>query len=206
VTRAPSGPGQSTRRRALAALPLAFAALALGIPTRADERTWALLRAGGQVILMRHAQTTPGNGDPPGFRLGDCATQRNLSDRGRADARALGAALRERGIPVQVVLTSRWCRAIETARLAFGRQESWEELDSLYQDGSRRERQMAALRARVERFRGPGNLVLVGHGANILAATGILPRPGGLVVLTPGGPRGFKVAGALERNEVLELR
>lgn len=184
----------------------ALATILSPAPAAADERAWALLREGGQVVLMRHAQTTPGNGDPPGFRLDECPTQRNLSQKGRADARAIGAALRERGVRVDAVLSSRWCRAIETARLAFARQESWDELDSLYQDGSRREQQMAALRARVERFRGPGNLFLVGHGTNILAASGILPRPGGLVVLTPGGPQGFKVAGHLEIGDLLPGR
>ena len=62
-------------------------------PAYADEAAaWAALREGGHIILMRHAATTPGVGDPPDFRLGDCATQRLLSDAGRAQAKAIGAA------------------------------------------------------------------------------------------------------------------
>src|SRR5690606_18848597 len=94
---------------------LALAASAV----RADEQLWERLRAGGLVLLMRHAETTPGTGDPPGFRLEDCATQRNLSIAGREQARAVGAALARRGVKIATVLSSPWCRARETAMLAF---------------------------------------------------------------------------------------
>ena len=60
-------------------------------PAHADEAAaWAALREGGHIILMRHA-TAPGVGDPPNFRLGDCSTQRLLSEAGRAEAKAIGA-------------------------------------------------------------------------------------------------------------------
>ena len=71
-------------------------------PAGADEALWALLRGGGQVIVLRHAQTDPGVGDPPGFRLEACATQRNLSAQGREDARRLGEA----GQPMDTVAQS----------------------------------------------------------------------------------------------------
>jgi phosphohistidine phosphatase SixA len=96
-------------------------ALVLPAPAAAADALWDLLRGGRQVVVMRHAVTTPGVGDPPGFRLGDCPTQRNLTDAGRDDARRVGAAFRSRGIPVGRVLSSRWCRCLETAQLAFGR-------------------------------------------------------------------------------------
>ena len=78
---------------------------------------WDALRAGGHVALIRHAATTGGAGDPPGFRLDDCTTQRNLTDRGRAEARRLGERLRAEGIAVGKVLSSQWCRCRETADL-----------------------------------------------------------------------------------------
>ena len=86
----------------------------------ASEHLWTHLKAGGQVVLIRHAITTPGVGDPPGMRLDDCSSQRNLTDEGRRDARRLGEAFRARGLPVDRVLSSPWCRCLETARLAFG--------------------------------------------------------------------------------------
>jgi len=86
----------------------------------ADEEVWALLKGGGQVILIRHAITTPGVGDPPSMRVDDCSTQRNLTDEGRRDARRLGERFRAHGLVVDRVLSSPWCRCLETARLAFG--------------------------------------------------------------------------------------
>ena len=59
---------------------------------------WKALRAGGHVALMRHADAPGGAGDPPGFRLDDCATQRNLSEKGRADAAKIGVRLKQEGI------------------------------------------------------------------------------------------------------------
>src|SRR4051794_13152888 len=76
----------------------------------ADEALWSLLKGGGQVILLRHALTEPGVGDPEGMDLAQCSTQRNLSDEGRGHARELGEAFRRHGVPVGRVLSSPWCR------------------------------------------------------------------------------------------------
>ena len=101
---------------------LGLLALVLCQPlAQADEALWRLLAKGGQVLVIRHGLTTPGVGDPAGFRLEDCATQRNLSDEGREEARMLGAAFKARKVPLGEILASPWCRCVETARLAFGR-------------------------------------------------------------------------------------
>src|SRR3546814_19163678 len=81
-----------------------------------EEALWAALKQGGHVAIMRHA-TAPGFGDPEGFRLNDCSTQRNLSDAGRAQARRIGDAIRAHGVTIGRVLSSRWCRCLETAAL-----------------------------------------------------------------------------------------
>src|SRR5688572_28986342 len=96
-----------------------FALLLLPLTAGADDALWALLKKGGQVVLIRHAVTTPGVGDPPGFTIQDCKTQRNLTAAGRKEAERLGAAFRQRAIPVGRVLSSPWCRCLETAKLAF---------------------------------------------------------------------------------------
>jgi hypothetical protein len=89
----------------------------------------ALLRAGGLVVAFRHA-LAPGTFDPPGFRLGECSTQRNLSDEGRAHARRIGAWFAaERLLPARV-RSSPWCRCVDTAILAFGSAEAWPALGS----------------------------------------------------------------------------
>jgi len=163
----------------------------------ADEAVWELLRGGDQVVFMRHAITTPGVGDPPGFRLEDCATQRNLTDAGREDARRVGATFRSRGIPIGRVLSSPWCRCLETARLAFGGSETWTPLSNLFDNRAREAEQMQALRDIAGRRPAGGNLVLVTHGSVVLPLTGIQPAPAELVVLTPDGSGRFRVAGRL---------
>lgn len=178
-------------------LPLLFcAALAAGA-VRADEALWRLLQAGGQVVLVRHAVTEPGVGDPPGFRLEDCRTQRNLSAEGRREARQLGEALRARKVPVEQVLSSPWCRCIETARLAFGTAPATQPaLSNLFGRHDREAAQVAELRKFVRRPAGGGNLFLVTHGSTTLALAGVSPGTAEMVVLTPE-EGGFRVAGRL---------
>ncbi|MBI1845857.1 MAG: histidine phosphatase family protein [Candidatus Rokubacteria bacterium] len=112
------------------ALGAALALLALPASAGAADGLWELLRAGGQVVLLPHATTGGAPGDPAGFRLADCTTQRNLSAAGREEARRIGRAFRARRIPVASVMSSRWCRCLETALLAFDRVEPWPALDS----------------------------------------------------------------------------
>jgi len=178
---------------------IAVALLALLIaatPAAADDALWTLLKGGGQVVMMRHA-TAPGTFDPPGMRFDDCATQRNLDESGREEARRVGAAFRAREIPVAKVLSSRWCRCMDTARLAFGRAEHWEPID-----GARPGTDLETRRtADVRRFAGTpltgGNVVLVSHNFNIRALTGISTISGEMVVLTPRGNDTFEIAGRL---------
>ncbi len=84
-----------------------------------DQAAWAALRSGGHVLLIRHARA-PGTFDPPEFKLDECSTQRNLNDEGRAQAKRLGELVRAMNVPVHRVLSSEWCRCVETAQLAFG--------------------------------------------------------------------------------------
>jgi broad specificity phosphatase PhoE len=166
--------------------------LFLSAPAIASEALWSLLKGGGQVILIRHAVTTPGSGDPPGMRLDDCSTQRNLSDEGRQHARRIGEEFRKRQIPVERVLSSPWCRCLETARLAFGKAEVARPLDNLFGRHENRDRQIRELRSLLNAPRGT-NLVLVSHGSTILALTGISPATGEMVIVAPSG----KLAGRL---------
>lgn len=117
-------------RRALLAAVLAGPLLPAR-PAEADaaSRVEAALRAGGVVIAFRHA-LAPGAYDPPEFRLGDCSTQRNLNDEGRAQARRIGAWFAARRLQPARVRSSPWCRCIDTAQLAFGQAETWAALGS----------------------------------------------------------------------------
>jgi phosphohistidine phosphatase SixA len=188
----------SPRAVLLVGLALVAGVLALVVPPAgADDAVWALLRTGGQVVVIRHAVTTPGVGDPDGMRLDDCQSQRNLTDAGRAHARRLGEALRTRGVTVERVLSSPWCRCLETARLAFGRAETWTALGNLFGRPDNRDEQVRQMRSMVGEPRTGGNLVLVTHGSTIAALTGISPDTAEMVVLTPHGQGRFGVAGRL---------
>jgi phosphohistidine phosphatase SixA len=171
--------------------------LGLPVPATADDALWSRLKAGGQVVLLRHATTTPGVGDPPGFRLDDCVTQRNLTEAGREESRRIGAAFKARAIPVGRVLSSRWCRCLETARLAFGTAEPWEPLSSLFADRTRQVEQTRAFRALAGERRAGGNTILVTHGANVVAFVGASPVTAEMVIITPEGNGAFTVAGRL---------
>lgn len=125
----PSSPPPEPRvaRRAVLGAGLAFASLRSWAAQDANAET--LLRKGGVVAAFRHS-LAPGTFDPPGFRLGDCSTQRNLSEEGRAQARSVGAWFQQRNLQPSKVLSSPWCRCVDSATLAFGPPEVWAALGS----------------------------------------------------------------------------
>lgn len=183
-----------TRRRAIAAC--IVLGLLLPFTARADETLWTLLQSGGRVVMMRHAVTTPGVGDPPEFRIEDCSTQRNLTDAGRQSARTVGAEFRKRGVAVERVLSSAWCRCIETARLAFERAEVSPALGNLFTHPENRERQIREMRALMSQP-STGNRILVSHGATIAALTGVSLDTAEMLVLTPQAEGKFVINGRL---------
>ena len=94
-----------------------------------DDEAWQALREGRALLILRHANA-PGLGDPPGFRLSDCSTQRNLSDEGRAQAHSVGVWFQQRQLQPGKVLSSPWCRCVDSATLAFGPPQVWTALGS----------------------------------------------------------------------------
>lgn len=181
----------------VAALLLVFGA-APALASEADLlRT--LREEDGLTILYRHA-IAPGTGDPPEFRLGDCATQRNLSREGRVQARDMGRELRQARVPVAEVRSSRWCRAQDTARLmSLGSVRPTPALDSVFTASevrAERQRRQAEqiIRAHADR---EGVLVLVGHQANITDLTGVVPASGEGVVVRVGSSGDLEVIGRL---------
>jgi phosphohistidine phosphatase SixA len=151
-------------------------------PAEASEALQRLAEPRTHAIL-RHA-IAPGTGDPPGFTLGDCNTQRNLDDRGRAQARAIGAAIRDAGVKVDHVLTSQWCRSSETAALLdLGPVREEAALNSFFADRGTEPAQTETLRRLLAGLPAEETAVLVSHQVNITALTGIYPRSGEVVIL-----------------------
>lgn len=155
----------------------------------ADEAAaWAALRAGRHVALMRHADAPGGTGDPAGFRLEDCATQRNLSDKGRTDAAKIGGRLKAEGIAIGKILASPWCRCMETAKLMqLGAVEAAPTFSNVVVLRAQTEQLTAGAGAVIDGWDGSGILLVVTHGANILALTGTHPSSGEIVVVPRGG-------------------
>ena len=182
--------------RRMDAVRIAALLLALIVfPAVASDELWDLLRGGGQVVLIRHPLTDPGFGDPQGFRLEDCSTQRNLSEEGREHAKRIGEAFRLHRVPVDRVISSPWCRCVETASLAFGSVELSTALANLFGRSESRQKQVAELTAMASAPRPGGNLVLITHGSTILALTRIPVNMGEIMVLTPQGEGRFALAG-----------
>ena len=175
-----------TSRRAFLA---GAAALAARPGWAAETDAWRRLREGNYVVLVRHAATVPGLGDPPGFRLEDCATQRNLSEEGRAHARRIGEKFRAERIPVARVYTSPWCRCRETAMLAFGRAEDWTPLSSFFDFPHQEAEFTERVKKRIAGYaRKPvGVVVMVTHNVNIAALSRHSVATGEMVLMRPDG-------------------
>ena len=159
---------------------------AMGAPWAATASLAEQARRGG-VLLIRHAQTEPGLGDPPGFTLGQCASQRNLSEAGRAQARAIGAWFQRHGLQPQAVLSSQWCRCQDTARIALGVQQDWPPLNSTFAGQGEPQAQNRAMAERLNRLPPQALEVWVTHQVIMTALTGAYPAMGeGFLIRQPG--------------------
>jgi len=150
-------------------------------PCFAFANDWDALNAPDAIAVMRHA-LAPGTSDPTEFALGDCATQRNLDDRGREQARKTGDAFRENGIVFDKVFVGQWCRTRETAELLnVGPVLDASSLNSFFQDFSTREHQTRQTIELIEET--VGRPLLVTHQVNISALTGIGTRSGEMLII-----------------------
>ncbi|MDP1869897.1 MAG: histidine phosphatase family protein [Bradyrhizobium sp.] len=184
-------------RSVILAILLGLGALA-DVAGASEAEAWSALRAGGHVVLMRHADAPGGFGDPAGFKVEDCATQRNLSARGREDARKIGARLRSEAIAFERILASPWCRCIDTATLlAMGPVKTEATFGNVVVLRDQRDSLTSGARAVIDQWTGSGNLLVVTHGANIQALTGIQPASGEIVVVRGGSGGGSVPVGRL---------
>lgn len=156
------------------------------------------IKSGGHILMIRHAYA-PGTGDPANFKIGDCATQRNLDDRGRSQARVIGDWLRSKGIKDAKVYSSQWCRCQETAALLnFGPVAELPALNSFYGRPQNREPNVKALRSFIATLPANGELIIfVTHYVTILeiAGEGVSPGEGVVLKLKEGGA--YDVLGSL---------
>ena len=98
----------------------------------ASEQAWNLAKEGNKIILIRHS-LAPGGGDPAGFKIDDCKTQRNLNRAGINQSKKIGKLFKQNKVPVDQVLSSQWCRCKDTAKHAFGDFKEFIALNSTFQ-------------------------------------------------------------------------
>ncbi len=148
------------------------------------ETAWTALMNGRAVALIRHAMA-PGVGDPPGFRLDDCSTQRNLSEEGRAQSLRIGRFFRSKGIQEGRLFSSQWCRCLETARLlGLGTVVELPLLNSFFEAFEKEREQTRQTRRFLASLPAGPPVLLVTHQVNITALTGVTPASGEIVIFS----------------------
>ena len=141
------------------------------------------LAKGGKLIFIRHAYA-PGGGDPNNFNIQDCNTQRNLSNSGRLQAKQIGSFIRGNNIPIDRVISSEWCRCIETAIIAFDKYETKSFLNSFFSEkfAKNKIQQIKNLKKYIEEWKGNKNLVFVTHYVVIRELFGYAPSSGEMII------------------------
>ena len=170
------------------------------VQVASQQDIWTQMRQGkGYVVLLRHAQTVAGTGDPPGFRLNDCATQRNLSAAGRQQAVRIGQEFRDRQIPIRQVLSSQYCRCLDTAKLlGLGTVKPSPMLNSIFENRKTATQQAAQVRQQILNHRNiAGVVVMVSHFVNIVDLNNISTQPGDGVVLRANQQGKLEVLGQI---------
>ena len=164
----------------------------------ASDQAWNIAQEGNKIILIRHS-LAPGGGDPTGFKINDCKTQRNLNRTGINQSKKIGKLFKKYKVPVDQVLTSQWCRCIDTAKYAFGNYKEFTALNSTFQSPYNKNegKQLKDLYSFVKKWNGKGkNLVLITHYSIITAVTNAVPSSGEIVV----ADKNFKVLGTIQTD------
>ena len=161
---------------------LTFLFLILNISSTLAD--WQPAKEGNKIILIRHS-IAPGSGDPSGFQIKDCKTQRNLSKEGIDQSKKIGKLFKINQIKIDQVLSSQWCRCKDTAKYAFKEYKEFSELNSTFQssDVEKAKKQIKRLKYFVKNWNGNGgNLILVTHYIIITSLTDAVPRSGDIVI------------------------
>ena len=164
----------------------------------ASDKAWSLTQEGNKIILIRHS-LAPGGGDPPGFKINDCDTQRNLNKTGINQSKKIGKLFTKNKVPVDQIFSSQWCRCKDTAKYAFGNYKEFTALNSTFQSPFNKNegKQLKELYNFVRKWDGKGkNLVLITHYSIITAVTNAVPSSGEIVVTN----KNFKVLGTIQTD------
>ena len=168
------------------------------IHSYSSEQNWKPAQEGNKVILIRHS-LAPGGGDPTGFKIDDCKTQRNLNRAGINQSKKIGKLFKKNKVPIDQVLSSQWCRCKDTAKYAFKSYKEFTALNSTFQSPYNRNetKQLKELYSFVKKWDGKGkNLVLITHYSIITAITNAVPSSGEIVITD----KNFKVIDTIKTD------
>ena len=149
-----------------------------------NEKLINELKKGEKIIFIRHA-IAPGSGDPKNFNLKNCDTQRNLDFSGIEQSKKIGLFFSKNNIPIDLVLSSEWCRCKDTAKFAFKKFQTFDALNSFFSKKfqKNKEKQMVDLFEYLNKWRSNKNLILVTHYVVILETLNIPVSSGEIVVV-----------------------
>ena len=168
------------------------------IHSHSSEQNWKPAQEGNKIILIRHS-LAPGGGDPVGFKINDCKTQRNLNRVGINQSKKIGKLFKKNKVLIDQVLSSQWCRCKDTAKYAFGEYKEFTALNSTFQSpyDKNETKQLKELYSFVKKWDGKGkNLVLVTHYSIITAITNAVPSSGEIVITD----KNFKVISVISTD------
>ena len=163
-----------------------------------SDSIWNEARKGNKVILIRHS-LAPGSGDPDGFKIVDCKTQRNLNKAGIEQSKKIGKIFKDNKIPIDIVLSSQWCRCKDTAHYAFGKFKEFSSLNSIFSIPYNKNevRQVREIEKYLKNWEGDGkNLILITHYSIITTITNATPSSGEIVLAN----KNLNVIGTIKTN------
>jgi|TARA_B110000259_G_scaffold131040_1_gene147843 phosphohistidine phosphatase SixA len=163
-----------------------------------SDSIWDEARHGNKVILIRHS-LAPGSGDPAGFKIDDCKTQRNLNKAGIEQSKKIGKIFKDNKISIDIVLSSAWCRCKDTAYYAFGEFKEFSALNSTFSTpyNKNEPRQIKEIKKYLMNWKSEGkNLILVTHYSVITAITNAAPSSGEIVI----SDKNLNVIGTIKTN------
>ena len=160
-----------------------FLIFIISFELNASEQAWKLAKEGDKIILIRHS-LAPGGGDPPGFKIDDCKTQRNLSRAGINQSKKIGKLFKQNKVLIDQILSSQWCRCKDTAKYAFGNFKEFTALNSTFQSpfDKNEAKQLKKLYSLLKAGKATENLVLITHYSIITAVTNAVPNSGEIVI------------------------
>ena len=153
------------------------------------------LKEGKKLVFIRHA-IAPGNGDPNNFDINDCSTQRNLDQNGIEESKKIGLFFRNNKIKIDKVLSSQWCRCKDTAKYAFKSFETFNALNSFYDEkfAANEAKQIKDLKNYIKKWNGDKNLVLITHFVVISSILNTGSSSGEIIV----SDKNFNIIGSID--------